>query len=75
VDSTYYGDIIDRPVYWADHNRRIAEVGDALVAVRAQAQQNIRQLNTSHDLNYTVALGQLTSRPTDSAPDVSEFYQ
>lgn len=61
----YLKDVIDNPRLWHHPDQRVAEVGAALDAVSQQVVENIRQVNSSQDLNFQVALKQLQAITED----------
>jgi hypothetical protein len=66
VSPDYLKDVIDNPRLWHQPDARVAEVHQALDAVCAQIVDNIRQVNARADLDFQVALTQLTAITDDS---------
>ncbi len=66
VSPDYLKDVIDHPRLWHQPDERVAEVRQALDAVSGQIVDNIRQVNARADLDFQVALTQLTAITDDS---------
>jgi Tfp pilus assembly protein PilN len=63
----YYLDIVAHPNLWENSEKRLAEVARAVEATDAQIIQNIRQVNASQDIAYSVALDSLVNAVDNSA--------
>jgi len=59
LGEDYYIDIARRPDLWDRPNERLSEVRSAAKAVDAQILENIKQVNSSRDLDFRVALDAL----------------
>jgi len=73
VSPKYLKDIIDNPTYWHHPEKRLAEVEAVLDAVPEQIVQNIRQVNSSSDLDFQTALAVLGNISDDA--EIAALYE
>ena len=60
LGEDYYLDIVAHPSLWSRPTERIEEVKRAVSSTQQQIIENIKEVNSSQDLNLTVALEKLT---------------
>lgn len=56
LSEDYYLDILSNPNLWTEPEKRVLEITNALQTVDNQLLENIRQVNSSKDLEFQVAL-------------------
>lgn len=61
MNDEHYIDIAQNPGLWEDPERRLKEAENALDSVHKQIIDNIKQVNSSKDLDFKVALEALTA--------------
>jgi len=60
VEVKYFGNICERPEFWSDPHKRIQKISAATEMVASGILENIRQVNSSMDLDFHVILESLT---------------
>lgn len=73
ISPTYLKDIIDNPRYWQHSEKRLADVESVLDAVPAQIVENIKQVNSSTDLDFQTALAVLNNIADDA--EITALYE
>lgn len=61
VSPTYLGDMLEHPELWERPDERIAQVQASLADVEQQIITNIRQVNSSSDLDFQVAMNAMAA--------------
>lgn len=74
LGADYYLDIAENETLWTKSRERLREVEDAVKAVDDQALENIRQVNSSQDLNLRVSLESILSVASDKI-DVNDLLK
>lgn len=74
LGADYYLDIAKDETLWTKSRERLREVEDAVKALDDQALENIRQVNSSQDLNLRVSLESILSTAADKI-DVNDLLK